>query len=79
MGQIHKLWRTTKYAKAIAMTKVRCVLKTSFQSLLNGVKQNIPTDLNDSVGSKHLKLMIFQLLGGKSIKMGLNGIFGVIF
>ena len=45
--KIPELWKATKYAKIIALTKVRGVLKTSFQWLLNGIKQKNPKVLVD--------------------------------
>ena len=44
-----KLWRATHCAKIIGLTKVRGVLKTSFQWLLNGMKQKNPKVLFDCV------------------------------
>ena len=37
-----ELWTATKYARIITFTNGRGVLKTSFQWLFNGVKQNNP-------------------------------------
>ena len=42
MLKIPKLWTAIKCAKIIALTKLRSILKTSFQWLLNDVKQTIP-------------------------------------
>ena len=45
--KIPELWTAIKYAKIIAMTNVRVVLKRSCQGLLNGDKQKIPNGLID--------------------------------
>ena len=47
--KIPELWTATKSHKRIALTKVRGVLKTSFQWLLSGVKQKIPKCIFDCV------------------------------
>ena len=47
--KIPELCTTTKCSKIIALNKVRGVMKTSFQWLLNGVKQQNPTVLFDFV------------------------------
>ena len=45
--EIPELWTATKSAKVIGLTKLRGVLKTSCQGLLNGAKQKIPTVIFD--------------------------------
>ena len=45
--KIPELWTAIKYAKIIALTTVRGVLKRSCQGLLNGDKQKIPNGLID--------------------------------
>ena len=47
-NKIPELWTAIKYAKIIAMTNVRVVLKRSCQGLLNGDKQKIPNGLIDN-------------------------------
>ena len=47
--KIPELWTTSKCVRIIAQTKVRGVLKISWQWLLNGVKQKIPKILVDCV------------------------------
>ena len=47
--KIPELWTSTKCAKTVALTKVRGALKTSWQALLNGVKQKIPTVIYNRV------------------------------
>ena len=44
-----KLWRATKFTKNIKLTKVSGFLKTSFQWLLNCIKQQIPRVIFDCV------------------------------
>ena len=47
--KIPKLWTPTHCAKIIGLNKVRGVLKTSFQWLLNGIKQTNPNVFFDCV------------------------------
>ena len=61
--KIPQLCTATKCAKTVALTKVRSALKTSWQGLLNGVKQKIPTVLIDCV-PKAYSSQFFQFWGG---------------
>ena len=60
--KILNLWTPTKCAKVTAFIKVRGVLKTSWQWLLNGVKQQVHTILFQ-FAIKALSWGVFHLLG----------------
>ena len=66
--KIPKLWTPTKCAKSIDFIKIRGVFKTSWQWLLNGVKQKNPTVLIHSA-MKASRWRVFPFLGGPQVEV----------
>ena len=79
--KIAELWTATKCTWIITLTEVMGVLKTSWQRLLNGVKQQICTVLFQ-YAMKALSWQVFRFLGGPQVRVPSRypkNIFSILF